>query len=176
MKPKNTNFLRFVRYFYQAMMCQKSEWNFFDQGSIDGKSEVKMEKCHLVAELKLKMLNVQKVTFSISTPPPGGTFELLLHFSHLWNIAQKSIIQIFDTFSINKFHWILLHVYQVSLNCIWCMHQSKRLQQYFFKVHSGKKIWNEYRKYTSNDMRRKTHIKCVDFFVSENTVLSGKVI
>ncbi len=34
--------------------------NFFDQGSIDGKSEVKLEKWHLVAELKLKMLNMQK--------------------------------------------------------------------------------------------------------------------
>ena len=105
MKPKNTDFLRFVWYFYQATMYQKSEWYFFDQGSIDGKSEVKVEKCHLVVELKLKVLNMQKVTFSISTPPPGGACKLLLHFSYLWNIAQKSIIQIFDTSSINKFHW-----------------------------------------------------------------------
>ncbi len=104
MKPKNTQFLCFVRYFYQAMTYQKSEWSFFDQGSIDGKSEVNMEKCHLVAELKLKMLNMQKVTFSISTSPPGGAFKLSLHFSYLWNIAQKSIIQIFDTLNINKFH------------------------------------------------------------------------
>ncbi len=89
MKPKNTDFLPFVT------MYQKSEWYFFDQASIDGKSEVKVEKRHLVAELKLKMLNVQKVIFSISTPPSDGAFELLLHFSHLWNIAQKSIIQIF---------------------------------------------------------------------------------
>ena len=103
--PKTLIFLRFVWYFYQAMMYQKSEWHFFDQGSIDGKSEVKVEKCHLVAELKLKMLNMQKVTFSILTPPPGGTFELILHFSYLWNIAQKSIIQILDTLSINNFHW-----------------------------------------------------------------------
>ncbi len=43
----------------------------------------------LVAELKLKMLNMQKVTFSISPPPPGGAFELLLHFSYLWNFVQK---------------------------------------------------------------------------------------
>ncbi len=71
---------------------------------MDGKGEVKVKKCHLVAELKLKMLNMQKVTFSISPLPPGGAFELLLHFSYLWNIAQKSIIQIFDTLSINKFH------------------------------------------------------------------------
>ncbi len=63
-----------------------------------------MEKCYLMVELKLKMLNMQKVTFSISTPPPGGTFELLLHLSHLWNIAQKSIIQISDTLTINKYH------------------------------------------------------------------------
>ena len=35
----------------------------FDQGSIDGKSEVKVEKRHLVAEQKLKMLNMQKVKF-----------------------------------------------------------------------------------------------------------------
>ena len=104
MKPKNTKFLHFVWYFYEATMYQKSEWYFFDQGSIVGKSEVKVEKCHLVAELKLKMLNMQKVTFSISTPPPGGAFELLLHFSYLWNIVQKSIIQIFYTLSINKFH------------------------------------------------------------------------
>ena len=68
------------------------------------KDEVKVEKCHLMAELKLKMLNTQKVPFSFSTPPPGGTFEVSLHFSYLWYIAQKSIIQIFDTLSINKFH------------------------------------------------------------------------
>ncbi len=102
MKPKNTNFLRFVRYFYQATMYKKSEWYFFDW-----KSEVKVEKCHLVEELKLKLLNMQKVTFSISTPPPGGAFELLLHFSYLWNIAEKSIIHIFDTLSIIKgSYWI----------------------------------------------------------------------
>ncbi len=50
------------------------------------------------------MLNMQKVTFSISPPLPGGAFEVLLHFSYLWNIAQKSIMQIFYTLSINKFH------------------------------------------------------------------------
>ena len=105
MTPKTLIFLRFVWYFYQATIYQKSEWHFFDQGSIDGKSKVEMKKCPLVAELKLKITNIQKVTFSISTPPPGGTFELLLHFSNLWNIAQKSIIQIFDTSSINKFYW-----------------------------------------------------------------------
>ncbi len=34
----------------------------------------------------------------------GGVFELLFHFPYRWNIAQKSIIQIFDMLSINKFH------------------------------------------------------------------------
>ena len=96
MKPKNTIFLRFVWYIYQATMYKKSEWPFFDPGSIDGISEVK------VADLKLKMLNMRKVTFSFSTLPPGGAFELLLHFPYLWYIAQKSIIQIFYTLSINN--------------------------------------------------------------------------
>ncbi len=82
------------------MMYKKFEWYFFDQGSTDGKSEVNVEKCHMVAELKLKMLNMQKVTFSISAPSPGGAFKPLLHFPGLWNIAKKSIIQIFDTSSI----------------------------------------------------------------------------
>ena len=87
MKLQNTDFLCFVSYFYQATMYQKSEWYFFDQGSIDWKSEVRVEKRQLVLELILKVLNTQKVTFSISTTPPGGAFELLLHFSHLRNIA-----------------------------------------------------------------------------------------
>ncbi len=90
MNPKDADFLGFVWYFYQAAMYQKSEWYLFDQWSIDGKIEVKVEKRHLVVELKLKMLNMPKVTFSISTPPPGDTLERLLHFSHLWNIAQRS--------------------------------------------------------------------------------------
>ncbi len=60
-------------------------------------------KCHLVAELKLKTLNMQKVTFSISTPPPGSAFKLLLHFSYLWNIAQKSIIQILIRWVLTNF-------------------------------------------------------------------------
>ncbi len=85
-------------------MYKKSEWPFFDQGSIDGKSEVQVEKCHQMAEPKLKMLNLQKVTFSISALPPGDAFELLIHFSHLWTNAQKRVIQIFDTLCIDKFH------------------------------------------------------------------------
>ncbi len=52
MKPKNTGFLHFVWYFYQTTMYPMI---LFDQGSIDGKSEVKVEKRHLVVELKLKM-------------------------------------------------------------------------------------------------------------------------
>ncbi len=57
----------------------------------------------MVVELKLKMLNMQKVT--ISTLPPGVYFELLLHF------ALKSIMSSILT----NFTKILLHVYQVSL-------------------------------------------------------------
>ncbi len=57
------------------MVYQKFELYFFDQGSLYGESEVKAEKCHLMAELKLKML-MQNVTFSILTLPPGETFEL----------------------------------------------------------------------------------------------------
>ncbi len=49
---------------------------------------------------RAEMSIMQKVTFSISTRPPCGAFELLHHFSYLWNkIAQKSIIQIFDMLS-----------------------------------------------------------------------------
>ncbi len=77
---------------------------FFDQGSVDGKGEARVEKYHLVAELKFKMLNLQKVAFPISTLPPGVTFELWTHYSHLWTLSQKHIIQIFDTLCIYKFH------------------------------------------------------------------------
>ena len=56
----------------------------FVQFSIDEKNQVKVEKCLLVAELKLKMLKyMQKVTFSILTLPPGGPFEPLLYFPYL---------------------------------------------------------------------------------------------
>ena len=55
---------------------QGERMTLFNQGPIDGKSEVKVEKCHLVVELKLKMLNLQEVTFSISALPQGDTFEL----------------------------------------------------------------------------------------------------
>ena len=70
-------------------MYKKSEY-FFDQGFIDEKSEVKVRKCHLMAELKLKMLNMHKVTFSISTPSQGGAFELLLCFYRSMEHCPKS--------------------------------------------------------------------------------------
>ncbi len=89
MKPKDTHFVCFVRYFYQATMYKKSERYFFDQGSINGKSEVKVEKYHLLAELRLKMLNMQKVTFSISTTPPGGTFNFYSTFPIYVTLPRK---------------------------------------------------------------------------------------
>ncbi len=113
--PKNTHFLWFAWYFYQVAMYEKSEWYFFDQGSIDEKSEDKVEQCHLVEELKLKMLNMQKVTFYISTLPPGGASEILLHFSYLQNIAQKESFRFFIRWVLTNFTVILLHVHQVSL-------------------------------------------------------------
>ena len=118
---------------------QKSEWYFFDQGPIDGKSEVKVEKHHLVAELKLKMLNLQKVTFSISTLPPGDTFEFWTHFSHLWTIGQKSIIQIFDMLYINKFYWNLAECISGILNvfslcfCDTLIHQHSPMSAFAYK-------------------------------------------
>ncbi len=71
-------------------MYQKTEWYFFDSGLINGKSKVKVEKFHI---FKLSL-----------TLPQGDTFTLWTHFSHLWIIDPKSIIQIFDTLWINKFH------------------------------------------------------------------------
>ena len=38
-------------------------------------------------------------TFSISTLPPEGAFQMLYHFHHLWPLGQKSVIQIFDRWS-----------------------------------------------------------------------------
>ncbi len=40
------------------------------------KDLVEVEKCHLVVKMKLKMLNLQKMTFLISTLAPGDTIEL----------------------------------------------------------------------------------------------------
>ena len=79
--------------------------------SIDAKSEVKVEKRQFVAKLKLKMLNMQKVTFSTSTPPPGGAFELLLHFSYIWNIVSL--------FSINNSLNVSLQVYARVSGFFW---------------------------------------------------------
>ncbi len=104
MKLENSHLIYFVWYFDQFTMYQRSEWRFFDQGSIDEKMEITVEKCHQMAELKLKMLNLQKVTFSISALQPGDTFELWIHFSNLWTNGKKRVIQIFDMLCINKFH------------------------------------------------------------------------
>ena len=76
----------------------------------------------------IERLNRRKVTFSISTPPSGGAFECLLHFYHLWTITQKSIIQIFDTLSINKFQWNFAPCISGILNSIapfvfWATHE-----------------------------------------------------
>ncbi len=57
-------------------MYKKSERPFFEEGSIDEKSEVKLEKHPLVVELKFKMLNMQQSPFSISALPPGVSFQL----------------------------------------------------------------------------------------------------
>ncbi len=54
----------------------------FHQGSIDGKSKVKVEKCHQVAELNLKSINIQKVTFQFQ----------LLHQVALLNFCSTSSI------------------------------------------------------------------------------------
>ncbi len=45
---------------------QKSEGRFFDISSIDEKTEVKVEKCTLVAEVKLKLEVTFKDTFYIT--------------------------------------------------------------------------------------------------------------
>ncbi len=92
-------------------MYQKSEGCFFDNLSRGVKNGVKVEKRPLVTQLKLKM------SFSITTPPTGGTFELLLHFSYLWNIAQKSIIQIFDMLSIEYFPEFCFMYIRYPYNC-----------------------------------------------------------
>ena len=46
------------------------------QGSIDGKARFKVQKCHLVAEMKLKMSLFIDLIISISAWPPGGIFPL----------------------------------------------------------------------------------------------------
>ncbi len=74
MKPKNIHFYLLSDICIKPRCSKNLNDTFFYQRSIDGKNEVKVEKRQLVAELKLKMLNMQKVKFSISTPPPGGTF------------------------------------------------------------------------------------------------------
>ncbi len=49
--------------------------------------------------------NVKKIQtfgFSISALPPDGTFQMSLHFLHLWNVGQKRVIQIFERWCINR--------------------------------------------------------------------------
>ncbi len=69
----------------------------FGQCSTAWKSVVKVQKHHLVAELKLKMSLFAYLTFSISALPPSGVFPLWLHFWHPWSLSQRSIIHIYDT-------------------------------------------------------------------------------
>ena len=52
--PKNTPLLRFVQYFYQYIVFQKSEGQFFDKRSIDVKSALTFEKWPPAAELKIE--------------------------------------------------------------------------------------------------------------------------
>ncbi len=65
--------------------------------------------------------------FSISALPPEGTFQMLIHFQHLWQLGQTSYVQIFErqpsiemiTQNVtggSVFQWFLYHNYQVSLN------------------------------------------------------------
>ena len=65
--------------------------------------KVKVEKHQLEAELKLKMLNTQKVTFSISTLSSGGTFELFVWYFYESHdrCIEKSEWYFFDQGSID---------------------------------------------------------------------------
>ncbi len=104
MKPKKSHLLSFVNIFINSQ-CIK---NLNDTFWIDGKSEVKVWKCHPVAELKLKMLNQRKVTFLISTLPSGDKPW------HFW--AFNPFFPSMDTWS-KKYHsdfWYFVH-YQISL-------------------------------------------------------------
>ena len=48
----------------------------FDQWSIDGRSGFKVQKCHLVADMKLKMSLFAHLTLSTSVWLPGVIFPL----------------------------------------------------------------------------------------------------
>ena len=66
--------------FYNQTVFQKCECSFFDQVAIDAKSVPTFEKCYLVAELKLTMLqNGRFFMFSISALPPEGAFQMSTH-------------------------------------------------------------------------------------------------
>ena len=83
-------------YFFQSMMFKKLEWFFLDQGATYVLSEVYVVKCPLMAELTLKLLNMQKwhLQFQLCHQVALLNFDSI--FSQLWNIAKKSIIQIFS--------------------------------------------------------------------------------
>ncbi len=66
----------------------------------------------MVADLILKMLNLPKVTFSVSALAPGDTFELRTHFGPL----LKKVSFRFLILSMLICVICCLHVYQVSLN------------------------------------------------------------
>ncbi len=76
-----TPLVHFAPLFFNQTVFQKFERTFFDQVVIDAKSVSTFEKCHLVAELKLKMSqNGQLFMFSISALPPEGAFQTSTHF------------------------------------------------------------------------------------------------
>ncbi len=98
---------------------------FFDNLSIDGKSEVKVEKHSLVAEVKWKTSPDAWFTFSISAQPLEVTFQMSAHFLHLYGpLVKKKTSHNFETRSSFKIikqnvkdsSFIGLHVYQVSLS------------------------------------------------------------
>ncbi len=76
-EAKNSCLLHLARYSYNYTIFQKSEWRFFDKGSIDVKSVLTFEKWPPVAELKLKVSRNQKIRpFWISTLPLEVTLKM----------------------------------------------------------------------------------------------------
>ena len=68
----------------------------FYQVARDAKNVSTFEKCPLVAELKLKMSQIEQFfMFLISALPPEGAFKMFTHFS-IWPTGQKNIIQFFE--------------------------------------------------------------------------------
>ena len=62
--PKTLIFYILSDIFIKATMNKKSEWYFFDQGFIDEKSDVKVEKCPPGGKAKIK--NVKHVKYAKS--------------------------------------------------------------------------------------------------------------